>query len=225
MKKKSSARVAPKPEEATAPKKAAEPKKAAAAKKPAAGNKPRKVAQPPPPPPDSLLERGVHPKLTWLLGRLAPGRYAGGLLQFSLPGTHAAELADWLMGLTEGRTSVGRTAFGELLVFRDLRAHAASLGVADAESACDVSAVDIHFKRMNVLATSAEEFVALLDDREFQKAFLRQPIYADAQARLGDWGVDECFGFVPALALGGREDAASVQRMDWRVHQSLLLQS
>ncbi len=73
---------------------------------------------PPPPPPDALLERGVHPKLTWLLANLAPGRHADGMIQFALPGAHAAELEPWLMGRTEGRTSIGRTAFGELLVFR-----------------------------------------------------------------------------------------------------------
>lgn len=209
------AKKAAKPKKAAAkrpvtPKKqkvAAAPKKAAAKKQRAA------VVKPP-----------VHPKLTWLLANLKPGRYAGGLLQFSLPGTHAAELEPWLMGRTEGRTSLGRTAFGELLVFRDLRDHAASLGMEDAESACDVAAIDIHYKRMKVLAMSAEEFVEVLDDPEWQRAFLRLPIYEAAKARVGEWEQHECFGFVPALALGGSEQAASVQRVDWRVHQALLLQ-
>lgn len=170
------------------------------------------------------LERSVHPKLTWLIANLKPGRYADGLLQFSPPGAHASELGPWLMGRTDGRTSIGRTAFGELLVFRDLRDHATSLGMEDAETACDVAALDIHFKRMKILATSAEEFVELLDDAEWQKAFLRKPLYVAAKARVGEWTQDECFGFVPALALGGREQAASVERVDWRVYQALLLQ-
>ncbi len=225
--------------------KAAAPKKKLAAKKAAPKKLSRKIAPkkfspsprpsprsagrgsnaPPPPPADALLEREVHPKLTWLLANLKPGRHAGGLLQFALPGAHAAELEPWLMGKTEGRTSIGRTAFGELLVFRDLRDHAASLGMEDAEFACDVAAIDIHFKRMKILATSAEEFVQLLDDEEWQRAFLRLPIFAAARARLGDWDQHECYGFVPALSLGGAEHAASVQRVDWRVHQSILLQT
>ena len=172
----------------------------------------------------TLLERSVHPRLTWLIANLKPGRYAGGLLQFSPPGTHAREMGPWLMGRTDGRTSIGRTAFGELLVFRDLRHHATSLGMEDAETACDVAAIDIHFKRMKILATSAEEFVELLDDAEWQKAFLRKPLYLAAKARVGDWDQHECFGFVPALALGGSEQAASVERVDWRVYQALLLQ-
>ncbi len=166
----------------------------------------------------------VHPKLTWLLENLKPGRYAGGLLQFSAPGTHADELGPWLMGRTDGRTSIGRTAFGELLIFRDLRDHATSLGMEDAATACDVAAIDIHFKRMKILATSAEEFVELLDDAEWQKAFLRKKLYLAAKVRVGDWDRHECFGFVPALALGGSEQAASVERVDWRVYQALLLQ-
>lgn len=219
-----------KAKKATKPKRPAVKKKKvvakrAAAPREAAVKKPRAaLVKPPPPTPDALLERGVHPKLTWLLANLKPGRHAGGLLQFSLPGTHAAELEPWLMGRTEGRTSIGRTAFGELLVFRDLRDHAASLGMEDAESACDVAAIDIHYKRMKVLAMSAEEFVEVLDDAKWQKAFLRLPLYQAARARLGEWEQHECFGFVPALALGGSEQAASVQRVDWRVHQSLLLQ-
>lgn len=214
--KKPAPRITAKRAKMPAPRIAAKPAKKPA-RKPAA-------ATPPPPPPDALLERGVHPKLTWLLSTLKPGRHAGGLLQFSQPGTHAAQLSPWLMGRTEGRTSIGRTAFGELLVFRDLRNHATDLGMEDAESACDVTAIDIHFKRMKVLATSAEEFVESLDDPEWQKAFLRQPIYEAAKARIGDWDQHECFAFVPALALGGSEQAASVERMDWSVHQSLLLQ-
>ena len=214
--------AAPKKKPVAAPKKkpVATPKKKASPKK----TKVVKTPRPPPPPPEALLERAVHPKLTWLLANLPFGRHAGGLLQFSAPGSHARELEPWLMGRTDGRTSIGRTAFGELLVFRDLRAHAEELGMPEAEFACDVAAIDIHFKRMKVLATSAEEFVALLDDDEWQKAFLRKPLYAAARARLGEWSQTECYGFVPALALGGSEDAASIDRVDWLVHQSLLLQ-
>ena len=49
-------------------------------------------------------------------------------------------------------------------------------------------------------------------------------LYLAAKVRVGDWDRHECFGFVPALALGGSEQAASVERVDWRVYQALLLQ-
>lgn len=223
---KSKKAAAPKKKAAAPKKKVAAPKKkvAASTRKVAAPEKKAKLTLPPPPPPDALLERPVHPKLTWLIQHLPAGRYAGGLLQISPPGTHARELEPWLMGRTAGRTSIGRTAFGELLVFRDLREHAASLGMEDAELACDVAAIDIHFKRMKVLSTSAEEFVQLLDDVEWQNAFLRKPLFDAVKERLGEWGADECYCFVPALALGGSEEAPSVERVNWNVHQALLLQ-
>ena len=198
---------------------AKKPAKKPSSKKSAPGAKQRRPLSP-----RAATGATVHPKLTWLLENLKPGRYAGGLLQFSASGTHANELGPWLMGRTDGRTSIGRTAFGELLIFRDLRDHATSLGMEDAATACDVAAIDIHFKRMKILATSAEEFVELLDDAEWQKAFLRKKLYLAAKVRVGDWDRHECFGFVPALALGGSEQAASVERVDWRVYQALLLQ-
>jgi hypothetical protein len=35
---------------------------------------------------------------------------------------------------------------------------------------------------------------------------------------------DECFCLMPALAFGGTDNAASVERANWLVHQALLLQ-
>lgn len=87
-----------------------------------------------------------------------------------------------------------------------------------------MAAIDIHFKRMKVLSMSAEEFVQVLDDAEWQNAFLRKPLFDAVKARLGEWAPDECYCFVPALALGGSEQAASVDRVNWNVHQALLLQ-
>lgn len=40
----------------------------------------------------------------------------------------------------------------------------------------------------------------------------------------GPLAAHECFGFVPALALGGSEDLSCVRKVDMRVHLSLLSQ-
>src|SRR5512140_3684582 len=106
MKKTVKKKAAPKKTKVVArPKKVvAKPKKVVAAKKVATKRKPQAKAKPPPPPPEALLERGVHPRLTWLLANLPFGRHAGGLLQFTAPGSHARELEPWLMGRTDGRT-------------------------------------------------------------------------------------------------------------------------
>lgn len=166
-----------------------------------------------------------HPSFISLTKRLKPGSYAGGLLVITAPGALDDEMHDWLMGNVAGRRSIGRTAFGELLVFRDLRERAHELGVGDPEREADVALIDVHFKKMTVLGNSIEAFLDSLDDADFQEAFLRRSMFAEVKRRLGPCAPNECFGFVPALSLGGREEAASVQRLDWRVHQAILLQT
>lgn len=166
-----------------------------------------------------------HPGYALLTKRLKPGPVAGGLVIITRPGALDGELRDWLLGNVAGRRSLGRTAFGDLVVFRDLRERARELGVGDAEREGDVALVDIHYKKMTVLGTSVETFLDGLDDALFQKAFLRKELFDEAKRRLGACKPTECYGFVPALALGGSEDADSVQRVDWRVHQAILLQT
>lgn len=166
-----------------------------------------------------------HPAFISLTRRLKPGSYAGGLLIITAPGALDDAMHDWLMGNVPGRRSIGRTAFGELLVFRDLRERAHELGIGDPEREADVALVDVHFKKMTVLGNSIEAFLDSLDDADFQEAFLRRSMFDAVKRRLGPCAPNECYGFVPALSLGGSEDAASVQRLDWRVHQSILLQT
>lgn len=166
-----------------------------------------------------------HPSFITLTSRLRPGSYAGGLVIITTPGALDAEMSEWLMGNVAGRRSIGRTAFGELLVFRDLRERARELGMGNPDNEADIALIDVHFKKMTVLGTSVESFLDGLDDPLFQNAFLRKELFDEVKHRLGPCRPNECYGFVPALALGGSEDAGSVQRVDWRVHQAILLQT
>lgn len=166
-----------------------------------------------------------HPAFDALTRRLKPGSYAGGLVVITAPGALDDEMHDWLMGNVDGRRSIGRTAFGEILVFRDLRERARELGVGDPDNEADIALIDVHFKKMTVLGTSVDTFLEGLDDRDFQEAFLRLLLFDEVKRRLGPCKPNECYGFVPALALGGSEEPETVQRLDWQVHQSILLQS
>jgi hypothetical protein len=166
-----------------------------------------------------------HPGYALLVSKLKPGRHAGGTLFITKPGAHDVEMGRWLMGKTDGRRSLGRTAFGDIVFFRDLRERASALGVPGADKAGDVAIVDIHRKQMTMIAESAEGLLRVLDDDAWQRAFLRADMYREARARLGDYADDECFCFKLALALGGSEDASSVQRARWDVHQDILIQT
>jgi hypothetical protein len=165
-----------------------------------------------------------HPQLAMLLKKLPPGRYAGGTIIITRPDAHRREMSRWLMGKVDGRVALGRTAFGDILVFRDLRARATAEGLEGAAEACDVAMIELSFKKMTVLAWSAEQFLEQLDRRKFQDAFLRRRLYDKVKASLGDFANDEVYAFVPMLPMGGSETADSVERSKWSVYQDLLFQ-
>ena len=166
-----------------------------------------------------------HPQYRELIEKLKPGWHAGGLLFVMQPGELDDEMTDWLMGRIAGRRSIGRTVFGDFILFRDLRDRARETGDGDPETEADVAMIDIHYKRMDVLGYSIAEVLEKLDDPSFQKAFFRKELADAVRARIGAPKDNECYGFVPALALGGSEDAASVASVDWRVHQAILIQT
>ena len=166
----------------------------------------------------------AHPRLAPLLEKLPPGRYAGGTIIVTRPDAHHGEMSRGLTGKTDGRTALGRTAFGDILVFRDLRARAAAEGLEGADEACDVAMIEISFRKITVLAWSGEQFITLLDDRKFQDAFLRRRLYAKVKASLGDFADDEVYAFEPTLPMGGTEDADYVERSNWSVYENLLFQ-
>lgn len=186
-----------------------------------------KPAKPAPPAKKKAAGGGLddHPAYQRLVEKLKPGRHAGGMLLITEPGAFDRQMAAWLMGRTDGRRSLGRTAFGDIVVFRDLRARAKELGLPGAEAACDVAMVDVHHKRMTMLAESVDELLDRMNHVDWQRAFLRRDMYLEARKRIGDYGDDECYGFALALAMGGSEDAQSVRRFNWPVHLEILLQT
>jgi hypothetical protein len=198
---------------------AKKPAKAPATKKAAVNKAPKSKA-----PKKATEAFGDHPSLAKLLSQLPPGRYADGTLIVTEPDLHHAEMARWLMGNVEGRVALGRTAFGDIVVFRDLRERAAARGLPGVDDACDVALIDLNLKKMTVLAWSVEAFLDELDDREFQETYLRRTLYDQVKARLGDYGDDEAYAFVPALGLGGGEKAEGVERANWEVYQEILFQ-
>jgi hypothetical protein len=159
--------------------------------------------------------------LTKLLAKLPPGRHVKGMVLITKPDAFADQLSPWLLGNTIGRIAIGRTAFGDFLIFRDLRQRAMELGLDDPE-AHDIALLDIHYKQMRVVG-SVDDFL-----NSFEASWLHDMLHADlyskAKKRIGDFSDDECYGFVPALAVGGSAEATSVQRQRWDVHQDILRQ-
>jgi hypothetical protein len=209
-------------------KKAASKKAARKPPKKAPARKPKNAKKPAPKPKARASKAkkatSPHPKLPILLKKLRPGRHAAGTLIVTEPGALHDEMSRWLEGNTDGRVALGRTAFGDIVVFRDLRERAAAQGLRGADSACDVALIDLNLKKMIVLGSSVEEFVRNLDEKKFQNTYLRRKLFDRVKSLLGEPTDDEAYAFVPALALGGSEDETQVERRNWAVYQDILFQ-
>lgn len=53
---------------------------------------------------------------------------------------------------------------------------------------------------------------------------LKADLFNDAKNRLGELSFDECYGYVPLLALGGGEKAENLQKVNTKVHLDLITQ-
>ncbi|MGC9357936.1 MAG: T6SS immunity protein Tdi1 domain-containing protein, partial [Anaerolineae bacterium] len=103
-----------------------------------------------------------------------------------------------------------RTAFGDMLIWHE--DHARYLSVVYGRLHRPLTGrLDILFE------------VTLCDDRYVDIAIDRLT-YRKALPRLGAPARDEVYAYVPALALGGSEDASALQKVKLREHLSFLAQ-
>ncbi len=132
-----------------------------------------------------------------------------GLLRLTHPDQLAGIPQEWLDPKPKEGLVFLRTAFADLY-FWDEGA---------------VFSLDVHYGRVSQVTSDVELFFdAVLCDERVQERSLRRPIYREALKRLGPPADDECYAFVPALALGGTETAESVQRVKLREHLDILRQ-
>lgn len=75
-----------------------------------------------------------------------------------------------------------------------------------------------------LFADVAGVFDGSLCDSGFLKSIMLRPEFRAAAKRLGAPAQDECFGFFPAIALGGDGSADSIRRVKLREHLALLAQ-
>jgi hypothetical protein len=134
------------------------------------------------------------------------GTYADGFLRMVEPAAYEPVLDDWL-GLSERRATVLSSALGHLFVWAGGVAHM----------------LDPHQGRVTKLTDDVEILfgTVLCDDDVL--AGLGRDLYVEALPRLGRPTPDECFGFVPALALGGARTAENLERVQAREHLAILV--
>jgi hypothetical protein len=67
-------------------------------------------------------------------------------------------------------------------------------------------------------------FLACVTDADFRRSYMYENLFDAALSSQGELVSDECYGFFPALALGGSVDAANVRRVKLKEHLQLLSQ-
>lgn len=109
----------------------------------------------------------------------------------------------------DGAVPVFVTAFGDIIFFREGR-------------------LDVAFLRYGVrdLAVgNVERLRRYVGDETFPELYLRPKLWPEARDALGVPELDECFGFVPLLVLGGAERVENLQRVKLAEHIDLLVQA
>ncbi len=135
--------------------------------------------------------------------------YGGGLLRFTDPRQFAGILEEWLDPKPKAAHVFLRTAFADLYFWDEGFAYA----------------LDVQYGRVSQITDKIELFYdhALCDERVIERS-LRRGLYQQAVGRLGPPAEDECYAFVPALALGGPGTAESLQKVKIREHLDILRQ-
>lgn len=84
---------------------------------------------------------------------------------------------------------------------------------------------NMRYAKHNVLSTDIELlFNRLIIDDYYHKEYLKDSLYERAKAKLGEPLFDECYGYFPALALGGRETLKNLQKVKLNEHLEFLAQ-
>lgn len=101
------------------------------------------------------------------------------------------------------------TAFGDLIIWAKNRY---------------IKIVKYRYGELNVISAGADFFFDDITDGEFDDDVFSVKQYEEAVKKIGDLEYDECFGYVPLLALGGKETVNNLKKVKIREHIALMIQ-
>lgn len=134
------------------------------------------------------------------------GSFMGGYMRVIDPRAFA-ELAEEVVSWGKQCVPLMVTALGDMLVW-DVEAHS----------------LEMIFCRYGIYKLWKDDFFQLLGDKSFVESELEPTNYDEAVKLYGVPDFDECFGYVPLLALGGGETADHLKRCKVREHIYLISQ-
>ncbi len=154
----------------------------------------------------------VPPELIEVWEQYGFGTFCDGYLKIVNPEDYADLLADTYQLISTPAPAppvvLFATAMGDLLIW---------------ELDC-LGILDYRHTTTNVVAQNLKVlFRNLSYDSYLSKTLCWEP-YPAARARLGEPAFDECFGYVPLLALGGPETADHLEKVKLREHIALISQ-
>lgn len=152
--------------------------------------------------------------------------YAKGLFWTVDPDEWEDVLEDWI-GETpfmerDAYYVIARSAFGELVLWGTRTGQ--SLKIVPSYGWA-IPAVDVEKFQRRGADRSLQLFFGSTSKDSYDLNDLKdRPLFEQALARLGPLDHDTMYGFVPALALGGQPTVDCLQKLDARVHLSILSQ-
>jgi hypothetical protein len=142
------------------------------------------------------------------------GKYADGYLELVNPDLFNDTLATWLAKRVPTYVPIVISAFGDLFYYRKLT-----------ETDEDVCVLDPHYRSINNCTWSINSFFNdYLTADSFYDTFLRRELFLSAQQIKGPLALNEIYFFVPALALGGAEEAKYIDKGNAQVQMDILFQ-
>ena len=99
------------------------------------------------------------------------------------------------------------TAFGDIVTWEEQRY---------------VGIIDYRHGINNTMAAGFEIFLMILKEHTFQKRFFDLELYKDAFEQYGKLNYNECFGFVPLIAIGGTESVKNIKKVKIREYIAII---
>jgi hypothetical protein len=134
--------------------------------------------------------------------------YGNGFLWLVNPAEYTDVLSGWLEPSDQALV-FGRTAFGNLLVWRNN----------------EMQYLYTQYARIQTLTKNINFFFEFsMCDKDFLDKVLEQKLFYQAVKKLGELKPNECYGFEPILALGGSETIETTTKVSLHEYLSLLSQ-
>ncbi|MCM1269973.1 MAG: DUF1851 domain-containing protein [Ruminococcus flavefaciens] len=85
-----------------------------------------------------------------------------------------------------------------------------------------VGIVEYRYGKSEIMISDFDLFLFLLNDSSFTDKFFQFNKYQEALRRYGKLAMDESFGYVPILALGGKENVDNIKKVKTKEHIALI---